>query len=99
MTFRIPTLLAVTLLVAGHAAYASSPPTTTDAARDQAHRLVPQRSSIPAPDFTAMPTTSDEARDLAHGLLPTQSTLTVADTTATPVTSDEARELAHGMLP
>jgi hypothetical protein len=99
MTFRIPTLLAASLLVAGHAAYASPTPTNSDEARVQAHALLPVQSSIPVPDFTRTPTTSDEARDLAHLMLPSESTRPVADATARPVTSDEARELAHRMLP
>jgi hypothetical protein len=99
MTVRIPMFLAASLVLASHAAYASSTPTNTDEIRA---RIASRQTSSPlltaAPNVVA--TSTDEVRAIVAGLEPTSTRARSAGTANVISTNtDEVRAIAARMLP
>lgn len=98
MTLRIPMLLAASLLLASHAAYAS-PPTNTDEVRAL---VAASRLSASLPRLTAAPaivsTNTDEVRALVASLAPQSPPRSTGSVVVVATNTDEVRA-AFGRAP
>lgn len=99
MTFRLPMFLAASLVLASHAAYASSTPTNTDEIR----ALIASREPASPPLLTAAPeivaTNTDDVRALVAGLEPASPARSHGSANVISTNTDEVRALYASLAP
>jgi hypothetical protein len=92
MTLRLPMFLAVTLILASHAALAS-PPTNTDEVRALAASRMPSSPPRLAQSPSVISTNTDEVRALVASLAPASPALSTGSASLIATNTDEVRAL------